>query len=68
MLLFTRDDWTVEVDPTTWCEITEFFSANGWEPNVPTHRLMKNPFVTVDKDSAVALAAAGRIVLEEALC
>jgi hypothetical protein len=67
VLVFHRSDWSIEVDALTWEKILEFFSETGWEPNVPTHRLLMTESITVDEESAHALAAAGRIVQEETL-
>lgn len=65
MLIFHRPGWSVEVNPLTWAEIVEFFSEAGWEPNIPTQRLLIASSITVDEESALAFAEAGKVVLEE---
>ncbi len=66
MQLLTRDNWTVEVEPTTWAEILLFLSKCGWQASVPTHYWLASD-VNVTREDALALAAAGRIVLEETM-
>ncbi len=66
MTLLTRDTWTVEVEPTTWAEILRFLSQCGWKISVPTYYLLARN-LDVKREDALALAEAGRIVLEETM-
>ena len=66
MLLLTREDWTIEVEPSTWSEILLFLTKCGWKPSVPVHHLSANDF-TVTGDIAQSLAAAGEVVLDETM-
>jgi len=61
----TRDGWNVEVKAKTWAEILLFLSKCGWQPSVPTYHLLGD--MNVNTEDALALAAAGRIVLEETM-
>jgi hypothetical protein len=66
MPILRHDDWLVSVESPTWAEILRFLSSCGWGTTMPmTQWLTGN--CTVSSDDAAALAAAGRIVLEETL-
>lgn len=67
MLIFFRRNESLEVDPLTWAKIVEFFSDAGWEPHIPTYRLMTEKSISVTEADAHALAQAGRIVQEETM-
>jgi hypothetical protein len=55
----------LEVEPATWAEILRFLLTSGWQPTLPIARLLGD--CAVKKEDALALAAAGRIVLEETM-
>lgn len=67
MLVFYRGNESLEVDALNWVKILEFFSEAGWQPNIPTYRLLKDKSITVSEADAHALSEAGRIVQEETM-
>ena len=61
-----RADDRFEVDINQWSEMLYFLNNAWWLPSIPVSFFFKQNY-TVAHDEALYLAAAGRIILEEAL-
>ena len=65
-VILTRDNDKIDVDVNQWSEMLYFLNNAGWLPSIPVSFFFKQNY-TVAHDEALYLAAAGRIILEEAL-
>jgi hypothetical protein len=66
VLVFKRVNEAVEIENAAWAEIIVFLQKCGWKPSVPAYFFLATNY-TVQEEDATSLAAAGQVVLEEAL-